>query len=300
MTLRHLNVFVCVCELGSVTKAAEKLAVAQPAVSKTIFELESYYGVPLFLRIKRKLILTPEGKELFAKARSVLRAFSEFEETAKKKQTVTHASIGSSLTIGKTFMPDLIKEIKILFPDVEIKAYINRTSEIEKMISEGEIDFAFIEGAPSHTDIAAEEISSDMILAVAANEYNVSEPLTAENIVNHDIMLREKGSASRDYFESVLLQSHIKLIPFLESASNQALIFAALKGLGIAVLPQRLVSEYIKNGQLRQIKTDLFSVPRKSFIIYAKNVSFGKRKAEIYDFCKQEFGRKALYGIVRI
>ncbi len=294
MTLRHLNVFVCVCELGSVTKAADELAVAQPAVSKTIFELENYYGVPLFLRIKRRLILTPEGKELLAKARNVLKAFSEFEETARKKQTVTHVSIGSSLTIGKTIMPDLIKDIKASFSNVEIKAYINRTSEIEKMISEGEIDFAFIEGTPSNADIASEEIASDMILAVAAKNYEVSEPLTAETIVNYDIMLREKGSASRDYFESVLLQNHSKSAPFLESASNQALIFAALKGLGIAVLPQRIVSEYIKNGQLRQIKTDLFSVPRKSFIICGKGVSFVKIKSEIYDFCKQKFGKKAI------
>ena len=289
MTLRHLNVFVCVCELGSVTKAADELAVAQPAVSKTIFELESYYGVPLFLRIKRRLILTPEGQDLLAKARNVLKAFSEFEETARKKQTVAHVSIGSSLTIGKTFMPDLIKDIKVSFSNVEIKAYINRTSEIERMISEGEIDFAFIEGTPSHADIASEEIASDMILAVAAKNYEVSEPLTAETIVNYDIMLREKGSASRDYFESVLLQNHCKCAPFIESASNQALIFAALKGLGIAVLPQRIVSEYIKDGQLRQIKTDLFSVPRKSFIICSKGVSLGKMKTEIYDFCKQKF-----------
>jgi len=77
MTLRHLKVFVCVCEHGSITRAAEELMVAQPAVSKTISELEKYYGVLLFSRIKQRLSPTREGKELLVRAKEVLSAFDK-------------------------------------------------------------------------------------------------------------------------------------------------------------------------------------------------------------------------------
>jgi DNA-binding transcriptional LysR family regulator len=289
MTLRHLKVFVCVCDENSITKAAEKLSVAQPAVSKTVSELEKYYGVSLFTRVKQRLVLTNDGKELLQKARNVIRAFEEFEETAEKKQNSVRLSVGASLTIGKTFMPDMIKKLKESFGEAEIKAFINRTSEIEKMIADGEIDFAFIEGTPSRSDIAAEEAASDMILAVAGKGYEVEDTLYGDSLKKYDFLLREKGSASRDYFESILTLNHIKVVPFLESASNQALISAAQKGLGIAVLPQKIVNEHIASGSLRQIKTPLFSVPRKSFVIYGKNAEFAKRKREIFEFCRNEF-----------
>ena len=68
MTIRHLKVFICVCKHGSMTKAAEELFIAQPAVSNTIAEIEKNYNVKLFERINKRLILTDEGKGLLIKA----------------------------------------------------------------------------------------------------------------------------------------------------------------------------------------------------------------------------------------
>ena len=65
MTLRHLKIFVAICEHGGVTKAAEALHIAQPAVSTTLSELEKYYNVILFDRINQRLVITEMGKRLF-------------------------------------------------------------------------------------------------------------------------------------------------------------------------------------------------------------------------------------------
>ena len=82
MTIRHLKVFLCVCKHQSMTKAAEELFIAQPAVSNTIAEIEKNYKVKLFDRINKKMLLTDEGKVLLIKAQEVLTAFNEFEEIA--------------------------------------------------------------------------------------------------------------------------------------------------------------------------------------------------------------------------
>ena len=80
MTIRHLKVFIQVCECDySISKASEFLCVAQPSVSQTIKELENYYGVILFNRINRKLTLTNEGQTLLAKAKEIVKSFDEFE-----------------------------------------------------------------------------------------------------------------------------------------------------------------------------------------------------------------------------
>ena len=72
MTLRHLEVFIAVCECKSVTHAADKLYMSQPAVSIAIKELESYYGVPLFIRANRTIYLTEQGEALFLEAKQII------------------------------------------------------------------------------------------------------------------------------------------------------------------------------------------------------------------------------------
>ena len=112
MTIRHLRVFVCVCKHQSMTKAAEELFIAQPAVSNTISEIEKNYNIKLFERINKKLFLTDEGKVLLIKAQEVLSAFDEFEEQALNSSKKPLLKIGSSLTIGKQKLPWLLRNLK--------------------------------------------------------------------------------------------------------------------------------------------------------------------------------------------
>ena len=134
MTIRHLKVFVCVCRHQSMTKAAEELFIAQPAVSNTISEIEKNYKVKLFERINKKLFLTDEGKILLIKAQEVLSAFNEFEEQALNSSKKPLLRIGSSLTIGKQKLPWLLRNLKENFEDIDFQISINQTSVIESKI----------------------------------------------------------------------------------------------------------------------------------------------------------------------
>ena len=127
MTIRHLKVFVCVCKHGSMTKAADELFIAQPAVSNTIAEIEKNYNVKLFERINRRLFLTDEGKNLLIKAQEVISAFDEFEEQALNSSKKPLLKIGSSLTIGKQKMPRLLRALKENFLDIDFQVSINQT-----------------------------------------------------------------------------------------------------------------------------------------------------------------------------
>ncbi len=289
MTLRHLKVFVCVCEQGSITKAANLMNIVQPAVSNTVCELEKFYNVELFHRIKKKLILTDEGKKLFVKAKNVLDSFDQFEETALKSAKSPTVKIGSSLTIGKMFMPYIIKKIGNEFPDVELKAQINQTAAIEKKVSDGELDFAFTEGQPIFPDLDFTEIAKERLIAVCGKDYDVPSKIDLRQLKDANMLLRERGSASRDFFESVMNLNHIKISPLLESVSNQAIISAAENCLGIAILSGALVAEQLKKGALKTIDVSGFDFERALFAVYRKNAGFHGIKKQIFDLSINEF-----------
>ena len=124
MTIRHLKVFICVCKHGNMTKAAEELFIAQPAVSNTIAEIEKNYNVKLFERINKRLFLTDEGKILLIKAQEAVSAFNEFEELALDSSKKPLLKIGSSLTIGKQKLPKLLRRLKENFEDIDVQVYI--------------------------------------------------------------------------------------------------------------------------------------------------------------------------------
>ena len=110
MTIRHLRIFVAVCEEGSVTKAANKLYLAQPSVSLAISELEKFYGVKLFDRISRRLYLTDKGKQFLNYTKHIIDLFDELENGMKNWGSSGALRIGSSITIGNYFFP-LCQEI---------------------------------------------------------------------------------------------------------------------------------------------------------------------------------------------
>ena len=84
MTLRHFRIFVAVCKQGGITKAAESLYLAQPAVSLAVRELEEHYDVRLFDRIGRRLYLTEAGKEFLAYAERILALCDDLEKGARQ------------------------------------------------------------------------------------------------------------------------------------------------------------------------------------------------------------------------
>ena len=107
MTIRHLKILIAVCENGSITKAAEMLHIAQPAVSCTIAEIEKYYKVVLFDRINQRLVITDAGKNLLLKAREVIASFDDFEGRAA---SVLPSGSGPLLLSGKPSSPHTFKK----------------------------------------------------------------------------------------------------------------------------------------------------------------------------------------------
>ena len=104
MTLKHLRIFVEVCRMDSITKAAENLNMAQPAVSNAIRELESFYQVKLFERMNRKIYITSAGKYLCESADAILSQFDESKDVLLDIASSTKIRIGSNVSFGGYYL----------------------------------------------------------------------------------------------------------------------------------------------------------------------------------------------------
>ncbi len=289
MTIRHLKVFICVCKHGSMTKAAEELFIAQPAVSNTISEIEKNYNVKLFERINRRLFLTDEGKGLLIKAQEIVTAFDEFEEQALNSSKKPLLKIGSSLTIGKQKLPWLLRNLKAGFPDIDFQVSINQTSIIENKILSGALDFAFIQGKPSDPNIKSRLVDCNTLIAVCGKKYNMPDTVTLKELCRYDLLLREDESVSREFLDHIFALENLVVTPVMESISNQALISAAVQNLGVTIMPEAMLTRQLSNGGLRKINVTDYEFTRNSYLVYHKDKSFGAVKKEIFDFCYKNY-----------
>lgn len=285
MTIRHLKVFVAVCEYGGITKAAQSMHLAQPAVSRTIADIEEYYNIILFNRINQRIVLTESGKELLYKAKEVIKNFDDFENFARSSIDKPNVHIGASLTIGKSHLPKIMKHIKETYPNIKLRSTVNNAKEIQNGIIDGEIDFGIIEGSFLLPNIKAEKFMIDRLSVVCGYDYDIPSSVTVNELAKTDLLLRESGSSSRNHLETVFNLNGISCTPTMESISNQAIISAVMENFGVAVLPETLVKPYILKNQIREIELKGVKLRRQSYVISHKNKKLGKTLSEIYSYC---------------
>ncbi len=293
MTVRHLKIFVCVAKHLSMTKAAEELFIAQPAVSNAISEIEKNYNILLFERINKRLFLTDEGKILLIKAQEALSAFDSFEEFATNSSKKPLLRIGSSLTIGKQKLPWLLRHLKEKFKDIDFHISVNQTSVIESKILNGVLDFGFIQGKPSDSNIKSRLVECNTLIAVCGKKYEIPESVTLKELCKYDLLLREDESVSREFLDHIFARENIAVSPVMESISNQALISAAVQNLGVTILPESLLTRQLSNGGLKKITVTDYEFTRNSYIIYHKDKSFGSVKKDIFDYCYKNYKSKS-------
>ena len=282
MTIRHLKTFCAVCEEGGITRAAEKLCVAQPSVSQTISELERYYGVSLFDRVGRRLVLTPEGERLRVKAQEAIASFSEFEEAARDTKARHIIRVGSSVTAGQMVLPRLITAIETTLDRAECFAIADSAAAVEQLVEEGSLDFSLVEGSVSRA-LAAEAVFSDRLMAVCSAGMKIKNTLSPAELVALPLLLRRRGSASRDLLDERLSALGLKAQPKLSSSSNSVLLAAAREGLGVAVLPEALVVAELAAGRLKEVRIQGLELSRRWFAVRRQDKKFTPVQQQAFD-----------------
>ncbi|MGI6238787.1 MAG: LysR family transcriptional regulator [Christensenellales bacterium] len=288
MTIRHLRIFVAVCEEGSITKAGHKLFMAQPTVSFAVSELEKHYGIRLFDRISRRLHLTDAGRRLLPYARHIVSMFDEMESGTRNMDDSGTLRIGTSITIGNCLLPGFLREFAKSKPGVTVRVQIDNSERIERAAIDNRIDFGLIEGVTHEPLLISEAFQDDelALLFAPGHRWAAQTSVAPEELKDEPFLMRERGSAGREILESALLLRGIEIEPAWESISTQAILQAVAGGFGVAVLPRLLAAPYLAQGAIATRPIEGVSLKRKFAVIYHKNKYITEVMQQFIDLCR--------------
>lgn len=289
MTLRHIKIFLAICDNSfNTTKAAESLYMTQPAVSLAIKELEQHYGVILFDRIGRRLKITEAGQHFQEYAVRIASLFDDMEKGMKNWDAFGVLRVGASITIGAQFLPGYVKAFKAICPQTEVKALIAPTDQLEQKILSNELDFGLIEGIAHSPSIVTERYMEDDLVVVcpADGSFVQDQVLTVDEFKQQSFLLREEGSGTREVFERTVSNAGISITPIWEAMSTSSLVNGVINGLGITVLPRRMVSGPLKNGLVVTVSVEGLSFRRRFKIIYHKEKLLTTSAKAFLDLCR--------------
>ncbi len=272
MTLRHMKIFVAVCDCGGMTKAAAKLYMVQPSVSVAIAELEKHYGVKLFDRIAKRLYLTDAGHRLLQYARHITAVFEEAEDAVRDCH-IGKLHVGTSVTIGNCLLSGYLKQFSAIWPQVDVQVTIDNSEHIEQGILENALDIGLIEGIPHSAYLHCDTIRDDnlMVICSPSHPFGKRESISISELRDQRFIMREKGSGSREILESLLSLCSVAITPTWESISTLAIIRAVADGFGIAVLPELLVADALQKGDVVCVPINDMPLNRKFSLIHHQN-----------------------------
>ena len=291
MTIRHLKIFIQVYRLQNITRAARELNLTQPAVSRSILELEQHYGMRLFERLNHRLQPTEGGKRLYARAVHLLESFDLLEQEMKQWDETGVLRIGASVTLGNFLLPQAIAAFHARHPQLQLQCLVANGAQLQQALLENRLDLALIEGGVSTCDLIAEPLGTDRLMPVLPPGHPLcfKEEVDLEELLAHPLLLREPGSAGRTFFSHLFAVRGLSPVPALESISTQAIVQAVHTGLGISFLPEQLVMQDLMRGFVATCTVKGESFVRTNYIVYHKNKVLTSRLEELITLCRQLF-----------
>jgi LysR family transcriptional regulator, transcriptional activator of the cysJI operon len=197
MTFRHLEIFVAVCESLGMTEASRRLSISQPSVSQAVKELESECQAVLLERMGKRIALTAPGEACLDYARQMLRLRDELGVSVREEAESAPIRVGATVTIGTYLLPRIAaRSRRAVYPVVE------NTARIERMLLEGSLDLALVEGQTSSPLLERRHFYRDRLVIVCSPENTAgARRLQARELKGKAFYIREEGSGSRELFE---------------------------------------------------------------------------------------------------
>jgi DNA-binding transcriptional LysR family regulator len=253
VSLRQLRVFEAAASNRSFSKAAEALHLTQPGVSMHIKELEISAGLPLFERIGRKLYVTEAGQELLGRAREILRALKDAEDTLDGLKGLRRGRINLAVvSTAKYFVPQLLAQFGRDFPELEIRLAVNnRISVIEQLVA-NEVDLAIMGRSPQSLDTVAEPFAQNPHVVIASREHPLAarRDILVETIAKENFIVREPGSGTRLAMEQFFEQLGLRCNVGMEMASNETIKQAVMAGMGVSFISRHTIELELQTQRL--------------------------------------------------
>lgn len=246
MEFRQLRYFVNVAQELHFGRAAERLRITQPALSKQIRVLERELGIQLFIRTKRTVKLTPAGEVFLSQARQLLRQAEKAVELAKRTASgeVGRLTIGFTATATYTVLPELIRLFRLRYSQVEVEMLELCTEAQVAALNRGEIDLGFLHPPIDSRGLEVYPILQEEFVVVLSKQHHLhnKHSLSLKDLAGESFILhpRSEGPFLYDGFLNLCRQAEFQPRIVKEVGNHQTRICLVAAGMGITFIPAGL------------------------------------------------------------
>lgn len=263
----ELLAFTRAVEAKSLSRAAIELRVPRATVGRRLARLEQRLGVRLLRRSTRSLALTRTGEVFYRHARSVLESLTVAEQSVHRNEPVMRGEVRVSMPpITSTSFSQLVIDFCLKYPEVRI--HVDFSTRLVDLLREG-YDVALRATPQLGAGLIARNVSRHTVMAVASPEYlaRAGTPKTLKDLRAHRCL---SGFVRGEIAEATWKgkRSAVNVEPVMSSNHLTLLRDAALAGVGIALLPEDLVADGLRRGELKRVLPHLLDSENKVAVVY--------------------------------
>ncbi|MBT3910967.1 MAG: LysR family transcriptional regulator [Rhodospirillaceae bacterium] len=257
MNLKQIEAFVHAARSGGVSAAARKLNTTQPAISMRVKELERSLNAQLLDRSRRRIRLTPRGREFLEYAEHILAMTEEARSRFGATQSVSgRIRLGVTETVALTWLPDLVSRINTEFPEVVVELDVDLTAGVWSKLNAGDLEIALMPGPAQGPGLVAASLGYIRYDWMASTRLDIPDgELQPQDLARWPIITLAQESNLHDVID-VWFHRH-NLRPRRIDVCNSLGVVASLTkaGLGISLLPPSVLRDERDRGELRLLET---------------------------------------------
>lgn len=293
MNLRQLKYFVCVVEMRNMTRAAEHLHLAQPALSQQMALLEESLGVPLLTRGARGVQPTAEGLLLYRHAQTILRQVDATRSLLARNadQITGTVSIGLASSTARILALPLMRRVKAELPSVVLEIVDTPSADLTKLVLQGRTDFSL---SPDQEPMQGLSLTplllEDLMLLTRAGLKLPRRRLSVADFQHLPLILPSLPNTLRARVDHAFLSARLTCNLLAEASTSAILIPAVREGLAATILPYSAAHPEIASGAIDSHPLDL-SPPRKLVLCASETLPATPAVIKVMELCRQEVGR---------
>ncbi|VAX20790.1 Transcriptional regulator, LysR family [hydrothermal vent metagenome] len=275
VTIHQLDLFLEAAKLKNFSRAADKMAITQPAFSAQIMKLETILGMPLFERIGRRVELTQAGAVFEEYARRTIATLKEGKDVIDdmSRNVIGTLRIGASSTIANYVLPAYLGRFKKANPVCAIEMLVGNTNQVEEALLRNDIDMGLVEGPLQHKEVKVYLFKKDELVVIfsPSHRWSGKKKITIDQLRKEPLIIREKGSGTRKVFMDFANEANKPWNIAMELGNTEAIKKSAQANLGVAVLSASAVDHEIKDKSLHIARIEGYKFDRKLNVIMLEN-----------------------------
>lgn len=274
MDLKNLNTFVQAAELGSFSKAGERLGYSQPTVSVQIKQLEEELDSQLFDRIGHTVRLTDKGREILVYAHQIAGLCRQMTGPSNPEQEQIIIRLATADSLCGPLMDREFSRLRRSHPNISVKLTTAGTDELFRLLDHNEADLVCTLDNHIYNSnyvIAAEEPVGVHFVVSTAHPLAKKQVLTKEDLLCQDVLLTEQGMSYRRLLDEWMAKNSLQLQPVLETGSADLLCRLAEEGVGISFLPDYVTAAAVNRGTILRLDVQGFQPELWKQLLYHRS-----------------------------